>query len=117
MLLRARLCRPGKRCTSHDPARAHCTRGGECLTVDLMRMVAIVLVLAACGEVRQARRWPENRKRRDEQMILIEAKLADLERRPAAAEAKLESPPARPAAVPAPNEVQPGPAAVPSPEP
>ena len=64
-------------------------------------MVAIVLVIAACGETRQVTRWPAHRRQEDERMRVLEQKAADLEARLRRLEIEVHQ--ALPAAAPAPT--------------
>lgn len=82
-----------------------------------MRMVVIVLVLAACGETRQVRRWPEHRRQEDERMLVLERKVEVLVKHVSALEQELQRLRAAPAEPAAPAESPPAPAAVPSPGP
>jgi hypothetical protein len=55
-----------------------------------MRLVSLVLVLAACGEVRQSHRWPDHRRERDEQYTSLAEQTQALEARAASAEARIK---------------------------
>jgi hypothetical protein len=46
-----------------------------------MRLVTIVLLLAACGEVRQSHRWPDHRRDKDAAITALEARATSLEAR------------------------------------
>jgi hypothetical protein len=46
-----------------------------------MRLLSIVLVLAACGEVRQVNRWPSHRREKDAQLDMLAQKAITLEAR------------------------------------
>lgn len=45
-----------------------------------MRLVTLVLALAACGEVRQTHRWPDHRREKDAQIDALIGKTQELER-------------------------------------
>ena len=66
-----------------------------------MRLVMIVLALAACGEVRQHHRWPDHRREKDAQIEMLIRKVEAIEQELA----RLRQPAAP----------QPAPAALPSP--
>jgi hypothetical protein len=46
-----------------------------------MRLVTLVLALAACGEVRQPHRWPDHRREKDAQIDALTVKTQELERK------------------------------------
>jgi hypothetical protein len=46
-----------------------------------MRLVTIVLLLAACGEVRQNHRWPDHRRDKDAAINALEQRATSLEAR------------------------------------
>ena len=58
-------------------------------TISNMRFVSIVLVLAACGEVRQNHRWPDHRREKDEAIHALELKSQSLEQKTATLETAL----------------------------
>jgi hypothetical protein len=74
-----------------------------------MRLVVLVLVLAACAPQKQVRRWPEHRRQKDARIEVLERQAEALTTRVTALEAEL----ARLRAAPA--SATPESAAVPSP--
>jgi septal ring factor EnvC (AmiA/AmiB activator) len=76
-----------------------------------MRLVVVVLVLAACAPQKQVRRWPEHRRQKDARIEVLERQSQDLATRLTALEAELArlrtasaAAPAAPAEVPSPPQ-------------
>lgn len=56
-----------------------------------MRFVSIVLVLAACGEVRQSHRWPEHRRTKDEAIHALEQQAQSLAQKTITLETRMQA--------------------------
>jgi uncharacterized protein YceH (UPF0502 family) len=87
-----------------------------------MRILVFVLVLAACGEVRQSHRWPDHRREKDEQIASLLEKASSLEQKTdalvhhaSALEARVKQLEQELANLRQPAAPQPAPAGVPSP--
>jgi hypothetical protein len=66
-----------------------------------MRLLSVILLLAACGEVRQINRWPSHRREKDaeierlgQQAVTLEARIKKLEEELATLRRRAEPPPA-----------------------
>jgi septal ring factor EnvC (AmiA/AmiB activator) len=55
-----------------------------------MRLVMIVLVLAACGEVRQSHRWPDHRQEKDAQIASLVQETQAITQQAAVLEARIK---------------------------